>query len=77
MRSITFNNLPTQNGYLVLVGTAKVKNDQLQGFSGTLNGFWKHPVWNPTNEPAALFKGTLKTKAVVPVPVPVPVSYVD
>ena len=75
--AVTFTNLPTESGYLVIVGTAKVKNDQLQGLSGTINGFWKHPAWSPTNEPGALFKGTLKTKAAVPVPVPVPVSYVD
>jgi hypothetical protein len=70
-------NLPTINGVLMIVGTVKVKNDQLQGLSGTINGFWKHPLWTPTNEPAALFKGTIKTKAPVAIPVPVPVSGVD
>ena len=75
--NVDFTNLPTMSGGLMIVGKVKVKNDELQGLSGTINGYWKHPLWDPTNEPAALFKGTLKTKAAVPVPVPVPVSYVD
>ncbi|HUI05742.1 MAG TPA: hypothetical protein VL486_01930 [Verrucomicrobiae bacterium] len=72
-----FTNLPTMNGGLMIVGKFKVKSDELRGLSGTMNGYWKHPLWNPTNEPAALFKGTIKTKAPVAIPVPVPVSYVD
>ena len=74
---VAFTNLPTMNGGLMIVGTAKVKNDELQGLSGTINGYWKIPIWTPTNEPAALFKGTLKTKAAVAIPVPVPVSPYD
>ncbi|HUJ09983.1 MAG TPA: hypothetical protein VL171_08150 [Verrucomicrobiae bacterium] len=74
---VTFTNLPSENGGLMIVGKLKIKNDEVQGLSGTINGFWKHPLWDPTNEPAALFKGTIKTKAPVDIPVPVPVSWVD
>ena len=74
---VGFPELPGMDGNLMLVGTIMVKNDTVQGLSGTINGFWKHPAWQPTSEPGALFKGTLKTKAAVPVPVPVPTSSVD
>jgi len=74
---VGLTNVPAMSGGLMLVGTAKVKNDQLQGLSGTISGCWKIPTWTPTNEPAALFSGTLKTKAPVAIPVPVPISWVD
>jgi hypothetical protein len=67
---VTFtNNIPAFNGDLQADGKASVKNGQITAIGAKLTGAWKDPRFDPSVEPAAVFKGTLKSFGTNAVPV--------
>jgi hypothetical protein len=62
------NGIPAYNGDIQADGKTVIKNGQITSVGAKLTGAWNDPLASISGNPAAVFKGTLKSSGTITVP---------